>query len=77
MEKGKRVYFKVYSYCCCRGFGIELVVAVSYEYWRRESVSKWHAGGQLGQFSYKLIFLRLKVRSLRSLALVRTRLRPS
>lgn len=46
MGKGggeRDIYFEVYSYRCGGGLGIELVVAVSYEYWRRVSASGMRA----------------------------------
>jgi hypothetical protein len=32
------IYFEIYAYCGGRGFGVELVVAVAYEYWIVELV---------------------------------------
>lgn len=72
MRRGS-AYFEIDAYGSGGGFGVKLVVAVANEYCERSVEDE---NKRVQESSHKLIFLRLKVRSLKSLALVTTRRMP-
>jgi hypothetical protein len=76
--KRKGPYFEINTYRCCGTFVVELVVAIPYEYCNPARLSVTFLRLQdMETKAYTLIFQNPKVRSLRSLKLVMTRLMPS